>query len=340
MKHIAAMVVGGAVLASPALAGDTGFDWVTIGDAGNRGYDRPAADPFITGRGSVGYEYRIAREEVTSGQWLTFVNTFATQSDEYGELFDIPPISWGAERDFSYSGPGIKYKLRTDVANADRLPVLGMSWREAAYFVNWLNNDMSNDASAILDGAYDTSTFIRNPDGTYQDQTTHHADAEYWIPTYDEWFKAAHYDPHKDGSGGWWLYNDGSDTEPIAGPPGEGEASARWLVDDSGRPAWETPLGSYPETTSPWGLLDITGGGAEWTEEWAPSCCGNSGRYFDGSPAGLNSFIDAADRVGGANPDTHGFLTTLRVAGAVPSPGTAVPLGLSLTLACRRRRGR
>ncbi|MEZ6242431.1 MAG: SUMF1/EgtB/PvdO family nonheme iron enzyme [Phycisphaerales bacterium] len=319
-RVLVAALVGFWVASAPG--GPTPEDWfefVTIGDPGNPGYDRPVENPFIEGRGAVDYEYRIAVREVSTWQYMTFLNTFTTQSDELADLFR-EPTHWGAERDFSYAGPGDRYRLRADMASPGELPALGVSWREAARFVNWLNNGMSSDPSAIMDGAYDTSTFVQNgpPFNDFQDQDTHHPWARYWIPTLDEWLKAAHYDSDKldGGHGGWWIYNDGSDTEPVPGPPGEGETSARWLVDGSGRPAWETPLGSYPQTRSPWGVVDITGGGAEWLEDWSPSCCGHHDRHYDGGAAGSLSMLDHAEYVGGANPNSHG-LNTLRVAAAI-----------------------
>lgn len=60
------------------------FDWVTIGAVGNEPYlgDSPFGPDYAYGRGRVDYEYRIGRTEVTTGQWLEFVNTFSTQSDD------------------------------------------------------------------------------------------------------------------------------------------------------------------------------------------------------------------------------------------------------------------
>ena len=42
-----------------------------------------------------------------------------------------------------------------------------------------------------------------------------------WIPTQDEWMKAAHYDPNRYGAGqgGWWLYSHRSDVAPVPGVP-------------------------------------------------------------------------------------------------------------------------
>src|SRR5690606_38351242 len=87
------------------------------------------------------------------------------------------------------------------------------------------------------------------------------------IPTLDEWLKAAHYDPNRYGEGeeGWWIYSHRSDDPPIPGPPGEGETSAGYRLPQFRH--FDIPLGAYPDTLSPWGLLDVTGGTEEWTEE-------------------------------------------------------------------------
>ncbi|MCA9274260.1 MAG: hypothetical protein KDA31_14590, partial [Phycisphaerales bacterium] len=53
---------------------DYGFNFITIGDVGNAAYDGPDQRGVVTGRGSVDYEYRIARTEVTTGQFVEFLN--------------------------------------------------------------------------------------------------------------------------------------------------------------------------------------------------------------------------------------------------------------------------
>lgn len=317
---------------------DSLFEWSTITHAGNAGYDRDTINPYLTGRGSVAYDYRIARDEVSSGQFITFLNTFTTQSDALAARIR-PPVVWGGQVDQSYSGPGTRYQLRTDVAHADRLPILGTNWRSAAYYINWMNNDLSTHASAIENGAYDASTFTGSSFTGFSDQATHNPDARYWLPSMDEWLKAAHYDPNKDGQdqGGWWIYNNGSDTPLISGPPGIGDTSADWVVNDDGRPAWETPLGSYPQTMSPWGLRDVSGGGGEWTETWYPDQINLTDRVWMGSPAGSLSMADDATYFGGARVTSRGFNLSFRVASSVPSPGTIIVPASFLLFNNRRR---
>ncbi len=321
------------------LAQDYGFDWVTIGDPGNPAYDDPWGGS-IDGRGSVGYEYRIGRYEVTTGQWMEFVNTFSTQSDEFTHFAD--PIFWGAEPDPTYDGPGRRWRLRSGVTTPEMLPVGGITWREAAMFCNWLHNGQSYDLSAIEDGAYDTSTFTKNSDGTFNDQRTHHPDARFWIPTLDEWVKAAHYDPDRYGEGeaGWWEYSITSDEQPIYAPPGEGQANAGFQLSDWAE--WDIPLGAYPGVLSPWGLLDAAGGTMEWTEEVFFDDHPNN-RALEGSYAGSEAPIaeidDRASRLGSTLPPwSAGHYEGLRIVGLVPGPATSFTFAMTIALGRGYRR--
>ncbi|GIK19400.1 MAG: hypothetical protein DYG93_12220 [Leptolyngbya sp. PLA2] len=112
-------------------AEDYDFDWVTIGAVGNEPYlgDSPFGPDYAYGRGRVDSEYRIGRTEVTTGQWLEFVSTFSTQSDDMKTF--ARPFFWGAETDPTYDGPGQRYRLRGNMATPELLPVGEISWREA-----------------------------------------------------------------------------------------------------------------------------------------------------------------------------------------------------------------
>lgn len=244
-----------------AAPGGEDIDWVVIGDPNNVAYHNQWGG-VVDGRGSVPYEYRIGRYEVTTAQWMEFVNTFSTQSDDMRH-FGIP-FSWGAIADGEYNGPGTRWKINPWMPDAASHPVHGIDWRIAARFCNWLHNGKSSDLSTIEDGAYDAGTFSLNGDGTFNDQATRHPGARFWIPSLDEWAKAAHYDPNYDGPGrgGWWIYPGGSDDALVPGHPGEGDTSATLYLEGE-----HIPLGAYGHVASPWGLLDLSGGTMEWTEE-------------------------------------------------------------------------
>lgn len=334
LGHRLGFIAGLGLAAGGALGQDYDIDWVTIGDVGNAAYP---GDQFgqNEGRGSVGYEYRIGRYEVTTGQWLEFVNTYSTQSDELSRF--ALPFHWGATTDRDYDGPGSRYKLRDGVEQAAMIPVLGMDWREAAMFTNWLHNNKSSDLSAIEDGAYDISTFGTNNDGTFNDQHAHHPDAKFWIPTLDEWLKAAHYDPNRSDDDGWWLYNHTSNEAPVSGFPGDGETSTGldWSTDG----VRDIPLGSYLETLSPWGLLDTSGGAEEWTEEIKGRAEFRVTKGAGVAEPPEYSYLDQAGFDFWKRPNFPELRSGLRVVGLVPTPGSMVlvPAGL-VCLGWRKRR--
>ncbi len=336
-------IAAGALLAAGRASAqpppDYGIDLVTVGAVGNAPYDGEDPFYFAYGRGRVDYEYRIGRTEITTAQWMEFVNTFAVQG--LRESFVFGPASWGGQG----GGPGRAYSLRTDVPNAAMLPVFGMSWREAATFCNWLHNGKSSDPVSLRSGAYDTSTFGFNPDFTYNDQQTRSPGALFWIPSYDEWLKAAHYDPNKNGPGvgGYWTFSNGTEFEPVAGPPGIGETSAGYVDPIIPLGEFDLPLGSYPGTVSPWGLLDTSGGTTEWTEgEWGTQFFGSRWRIADGARAGSreSNYADYIWSGQTADPAMVGGFG-LRIA-TVPSSGVLIPASLSLfwslTIRSRSRR--
>lgn len=329
-----------AFLGSPAygwgVIPDYDFDWVTIGDPGNPAYE---GGPYVgtwAGRGGVDYRYRTSRLEVTSAQWLEFINIFAPQSDQ--PLLFLRPTFSGIHK--VPGAPAGVYELHPGIKNAAMVPVHGITWRDAAMFVNWLHNDKSPKWEAIMSGAYDASTFGYNPDWTFTDQLTHSPDAKFWIPTIDEWLKAAHYDPNRYGPGrpGWWVYSNTSDQELIPGVPGVGQTSAGQF--DSRIPSWQIPLGSYPDMQSPWGLLDLSGGAAEWVEEVNYIDVGPFERFLDGSWAGSPNEsldMDAIYITNIFNP-TFSVWGGLRVVSAVPGPGALGLLVVAVLFFPRRVR--
>jgi hypothetical protein len=314
---------------------DYDFDWAVIDDPGNSGWKGEI--PILgNGRGAVDYTYRISKKEVSSAQWLEFVQIVGPA---IGDSNFARPRHWGYLELF----PGDFIGFAPDPANS---PVLGITWREAAMYCNWLHNDKQASIEAISNGAYDISTFGNNPDDSFTDQLTRNPDAKFWIPSFDEWIKAAHYDPNRygQGEGGYWMYSHTSDTAPIPGLPGEGESSAGdidWADETySNLDARDIPLGSYPETTSPWGLLDTSGGGHEWTEA---TLFGfnrlTMGAHAQGGIGPEFFAMDRIDRFGGLSPDDAN-VTTLRIAAAIPNPCPAAILGTSVTIFIRRRKRR
>lgn len=273
---VSACVIAQVATAQPS---PDGFDWVTIGAAGNAAYDRRDPNNLITGRGSADYTYSLGRTEVTTAQWLEFINAALARPDPL-PLDITRPVVWGAEIDPTYNGPGERYRLASGVANAGNLAAGGIPWRTGAVFCNWLHNNKANNPEAFMSGAYDTSTFGDLDPIGFTDQASRSPGARYWIPSLDEWLKGAYYDPNKDGVGGWWLSPNGTDNPIQYGVPGIGDANAGFTL--PGQAEFLIPLSSYPQTASPWGLLDLAGFTSEYTESIIPDAW-NAFRITGGS---------------------------------------------------------
>ncbi len=262
------MIAG--VFAGGALAMDDpelGIDFVTIGDVGNIPYPG-GPNGIYAGRGSVDYEFRISQTEVTTGQYVDYLNMFSLQSVELWALLQ-PGMSG-----LRLNGIGQPWTPNYNLLDPEQAGI-NMSWKQAAMFCNWLHNGQSSDSETLFDGAYDISTLFSNGDLTYSGQATRHPDARYWIPSLDEHLKAGFYDLDKEGNGpGWWNYGYSSDEAPIHAVPGAGHVARELSEDEIRDLAGNTtrismvPLGIYEDVRSPWGLFDLLGGFGEWLEDW------------------------------------------------------------------------
>ncbi|MCA9262443.1 MAG: SUMF1/EgtB/PvdO family nonheme iron enzyme [Planctomycetales bacterium] len=225
------------------------MEFVTVGNPGNPADFRH--DP--SGFGRVDYTYRIAETELTVGQYREFLNAKAGQTDEHG-LFNpfmafqgnITRIGSGTVEDpYTYWPPEFDFSL-------DALPVNFIGIWDVARFANWMHNGQ---------GDGDTETGAYN----HLDELllTREADARYFIPTEDEWYKAAYFDPAKPGGPGYWEYPTRSDSSPTAEPP-----PGLDLVNGSANfgTFQLTPVGAYTHTLGPYGTYDQGGNLWEWNE--------------------------------------------------------------------------
>ncbi|MCC6322143.1 MAG: SUMF1/EgtB/PvdO family nonheme iron enzyme [Phycisphaerales bacterium] len=341
----------------------SGIDFVRIGAVGNAAWPG-RGDPTdnTVGRGSVAYEYSISRFEVTTADWVPFFNAvFDRPANDRIPFVPLAPEPsyWGAQSVTPTHPGGQRWAVRP---GQEMRPVGDISWRMAAIFCNWNHHGRALNREAFLSGAYDTATFgFTGPNNiTFTDQATRSPGARYWIPSLDEWMKAAHYDPNKNGlgQGGWWNYSTTSDTVPVYGPPGVrvttgvfpvvadpsgplAQANALWNTD--GFPnlnPFSVPLGAY-SVTSPWGLYDTAGATTEWTEEIRTLSTGEKFRRVEGSfwsfPVSASDFVGRTG--GGEFPNVPTYEFGFRVASSIPGSGTAaLAIGCVLHLGCRRKR--
>ena len=334
---LAAASLGLAASVAAAQPDPSGIDFVTIGAPNNPAYQGLDPQGYVTGRGSVPYEFRIGRTEVTTGQWLEFYNAALARPDALPWI--QTPVFWGAQQDATHTGPGRRYVLRA-VADAAMLPTGGVDWRTSAMFCNWLHNGKSADRAAFLSGAYDVSTFGYSSPGIFTDQPQHSPDARYWIPTLDQWLKAVHWDPNRSADGGWWQYANMSDVPLTYGPPPSfggsplNQANAGFTLPNFGELL--IPLGAYPNALSPWGLLDAAGATREWTEE-IRRVDQTMLRVMDGSARSTGPFgIDVVWSNGGIGPESALQWHGLRIS-AVPPPNSLAAIGIALVFSSVRR---
>ena len=231
-----ALVVGFMVVLG-ATAQAVTLDWVTVGNAPNA--------PDDTTYGAVAYEYRMSTCETTAGQYTEFLNAVAA-TDTYGLYNTGMAGTYGCGIVRSGSSGGYTYSVTPDWANR---PVNYVSFSDVARFANWMHNGQGSGDTET--GAY--IAFARQPG------------ALFFIPTEDEWYKAAYYDPNKPGGAGYWDYPTRSDTAPTAEAPPGGSNSANFNS-AVGSPFWTNEVGAYLDAASAYGTFDQGGNLFEWNE--------------------------------------------------------------------------
>jgi formylglycine-generating enzyme required for sulfatase activity len=297
-------------------AGLTSLEMVPVGNLGN-------APDAQTGYGAVPYTYAIGKYEITNAQWCEFLNAKASVNDPYG-LYAGPfgdiDRTWSAD-----------HYVYTAKANRDNWPVSFVSFWDAARFCNWLHNAQGSGDTET--GAYinigSQSAFARQPG------------AKYFIPTENEWYKAAYYDPAKDGGAGYWDFPTRSDTAPTATTVADQLNVAPGSANYDHAVGGPTDVGSYnlKPSTSAYDTFDQGGNVMEWDEALIDSSSrGLRGGFWDSGAAG---FLAASGR-DSIYPTYENVFLGFRVA-SVPEPGSimlAVAGSVFLLAYAWRRRGR
>jgi len=185
----------------------------------------PGNSADITGFGAVNYQYEIGKYDVTTSQYTDFLNSVA-QTDTYG-LYNS---NMGTDLNIagisrSGSSGSYSYTVMSNSGDSSNRPITYVSWINAARFANWMANGRptgAEDSTTSENGAYDLSTIDENlenlnpeaPSKNNVNPNTNNAPT-YYIPTENQWYKAAYYDPELDSDmGGYYLYPTQSNTAP------------------------------------------------------------------------------------------------------------------------------
>jgi formylglycine-generating enzyme required for sulfatase activity len=313
-------------------AGDTSLQFVTVGNPGN------LADP-ATGNlyGSVGYTYQMGKYDVTLGQYCQFLNAVA-KTDTYHlytiymmDGFFVPGIPSGISQ--SGSSGSYSYLVIGSNPQAANCPVYYVTWADAARFCNWLQNGQPTGAEG--NGTTETGTYTLN--GATSDSAfsavTRNAGATYFLPTENEWYKAAYYDPSLNGgAGGYWTYATRSNTPPsnsLVLAPTEANDANYYIGGSTDPTNCLTPVGLFAASPSAYGTFDQNG------DVWQLNETSMIGGYYRGICGGSWGSFQSSDLASsgpeGVTPVTfENKYTGFRVAAAVPEPSTLALLGSAL----------
>ena len=273
------------------------IDFVGIGNTGN------AAD--TTSFGAVPYEYRVGTYEITQD-----AITKATASG----MSNVTARPWTGNQ-----------------------PAANITWYEAAAFVNFLNTNSGKTAAYDLtfsSGSWSMALWSSEQAWTAGGTNLYrNKDAFYFLPSENEWYKAAYYNP---AGTNYFLYPTGSDTAPTAVASGTNAGTAVYN-NAASVPAIVASAGGL----SPYGTMGQGGNVWEWNESALDGTNSSSsenraqrGGRWSGPEFGLSS-----SGQNGNDPtwesDTIGF----RVA-SVPEPSTyvLVLLGAGAVYLWKRRK--
>ena len=265
-SHLVAALLAVFTLNSNLQASMITLDWVTVGNAGN------ANDTGGTFNGAVNYEYQIGKYDVTIGQYTAFLNAADPNGTNPNDIYNA---SMGTDLNIagisytSGASAGAKYSVISNGGNSGNRPITYVSWFDGARFSNWMANGQgigSTETGAYtLGGATSGNAVAVNPG------------AAYYIPTENEWYKAAYYSPNYGGVGvaGYYVYATQSDTAPgnLIGntanqanyAPG-GVYSVTQSTNYSGSQNYLTDVGAFSGSESFYGTFDQSGNVSQWND--------------------------------------------------------------------------
>lgn len=233
-------------ISSAEIIRDIDIDFVSIGNTGNPGDSSPDANPSCCG--SVDFHYHIGKYEITNSQWNTFVLLAGLPTGNPIDAYEVSSHFFDSEQ-----------------------PVDNISRFEAFQFCNYLT---SGDKSK---GVYQFSGDNNNPGdflGIDRDAAKAIYGKIYFMPTEDEWYKAAY---HKPDNSGYSLYANGTSVVPIAGI----EANYNYLPNNE---PWDVGSGLIEQNNT----YDMMGNVWELTETLFDSQCVIRGGSFSHNPPHLS----------------------------------------------------
>ena len=336
-KALALALLSWGIMADKAPAAIT-IDTAPVFDSGN------AND--ATGYGAVGYNYSLGTHEVSLNQYSAFLNSVAAV-DTYS-LYNANMAANANIAGIAQEGVAGSYTYSV-IGSGDR-PVTYVSWFDAARFANWLQNGQptgAQDASTTEQGAYTLN-------GATSGIFTRNVGISYGLPTENEWYKGAYYQPAAQGgdTDNYWLYPTRSNAQPNSRNGSATDPnSANFYYNDGIANGYNGGYAVNNSTINP-GTSTITDGGAfsvadsfygtydqggnvwEWNDAVIGSARGLRGGAWDTS-SGFGS-LRASTR-NSSSPVNESAIVGFRIM-AIPEPGVLSLLALGAALVAWQRK--
>ena len=257
------------------------IEFVTIGNPGN-----PAdVNEFPRPLGTVDYVYGIGTNEISRAMIDT-----ANRTSNLGIVLDSMSDITGGPR--------------------DAMPATGMSWYEAATFVNWLNSNSGQPlAYKFQDGSFE---LWKLGDAGFDPQNPYrNRQARYFLPDGDEWYKAAYFNPKLQS---YSIYPTGSNSVPDGVDQGTAIGMAVYLQTGEQGPADVHLAGGL----SPYGTRGQGGNVFEWQEtefDFVNDLSSDMRAFRGGYWAGTSMFLKS-DNFAGQDASIGASFAGFRVAAA------------------------
>ena len=271
------------------------YELVSIGNPGNL--------PDKTTFGSVGYVYQIGKYEVTVANYTEFLNAVAktdtyglwnnamqaaasiagiTRSGSQGSYMYAAMTATSGKTTYSQQGTS-PFKTITGI-DSSNFPIVYVSWFNAARFANWMSNGQPigpQSSTTTENGAYSINGATVSGSAPAKNTINPNTGLppSFYIPTENEWYKAAYFDSTLNGgNGGYYRYATRSNVAPgnvlpqssfSSTEPANNQSNyiygASYLYCVTQQAAIDTtqyyltPVGSFGQTTSSYGAFDMNG---------------------------------------------------------------------------------